>query len=185
MLSPGIIKEACLSSLRSGHSHEDVDQTFGRLASFLVKRGHSCETPDDFQQVIKQFLQESVFPHEPPSNRYCVKLDQTRDWSFGITHGHFFPNVQPSPSIFWTVADQAVVTMAVVSSAVLSRKAFLAQAVPIHLKGIGGPGAPHECLFQRRCNTGYLDQLGPVRDRRPFQQFIYIPKYIIFILYIM
>ena len=75
--------------------------------------------------------------------------------------------------------------MAVVSSAVLSRKAFLAQAVPIHLKGIGGPGAPHEFLFQRRCNTGYLDQLGPVRDRRPFQQFIYIPKYIIFILYIL
>lgn len=106
VLNPGTIKEACLSSLRSGHSHEDVDQAFGRLASFLVKRGHSCETPDDFQQVIKQFLQESVFPHEPLSNRYCVKLDQTRDWSFGIAHEHFSLLVfVQTPSILWTAGD--------------------------------------------------------------------------------
>ena len=95
-----------------------------------------------------------------------------------------FPQCLTQPSIFWTVGDQAVVTMAVVSSAVLSRKAFLAQAVPIHLKGIGGPGAPHEFLFQRRCNTGYLDQLGPVRDRRPFQKFIHSQCiYYIYIIY--
>lgn len=72
-----------LSSLRSGHSHEDVDQVFGRLAAFLVKRGHSCQTPYDFQRVIQQFLNEADFPHEPAEHRYCVKLDQTRDWPFG------------------------------------------------------------------------------------------------------
>lgn len=70
-----------LSSLRPGHSHEDINQTFGRLASFLVRHGHSCQTPDDFQRVIQQFLNEASFPHEPVSNRYCVKVDQTRDWS--------------------------------------------------------------------------------------------------------
>ena len=80
----GTVKEALLSSLRSGHSHEDIDQTFGRLASFLVRHGHSCQTPDDFQRVIQQFLNEVSFPHEPVSNRYCVKVDQTRDWSFGV-----------------------------------------------------------------------------------------------------
>ena len=37
----------------------------------------------------------------------------------------------------------------------LPRKGFLAQAVPVHLRGIGGPGAPHEFLFQRRCNCGF------------------------------
>ena len=79
----GTLREATLSSLRSGHSHEDVDQVFGRLASFLVKHGHSCQTPDDFVNVIQRFLNESSFPNEPMSNRYCVKIDQTRDWCSG------------------------------------------------------------------------------------------------------
>ena len=30
----------------------------------------------------------------------------------------------------------------------------MAAAVPVSVKGIGGPGAPHEFLLERRINTG-------------------------------
>ena len=39
------------------------------------------------------------------------------------------------------------------------RRAFLAAAMPIHLKGIAGPGAPHVFKFQRRSNCCYWDCL--------------------------
>lgn len=35
-----------------------------------------------------------------------------------------------------------------------ARKSFLAAAVPVRLKGIGGPGAPHIFKLQRRCHLG-------------------------------
>ena len=34
------------------------------------------------------------------------------------------------------------------------RKSFLMAAVPVHLAGIGGPGAPHVFRLVRRCNLG-------------------------------
>lgn len=39
------------------------------------------------------------------------------------------------------------------------RRAFLAAAIPIHLKGIAGPGAPHVFKFQRRSDCCYWDCL--------------------------
>lgn len=40
-------------------------------------------------------------------------------------------------------------------SAAELRKGFLAQAVPVMLQGVGGPGAPHHFEFTRRECFGY------------------------------
>ena len=77
---PGIIREGGLASLRSGHSHEDIDQAFGRLSAFMVRHGHGSQTPEDFRMLISRFLLESEFPYEPVARRKCIKIDQTRDW---------------------------------------------------------------------------------------------------------
>ena len=80
----GILRECALSSLRTGHSHEDIDQIFGRLSKFMVGHGHGSQTPEDFQRLVDQFLKEAAFPFEPVGNRCCIKLDQTRDWCAGF-----------------------------------------------------------------------------------------------------
>lgn len=76
----GIVREASISSLRSGHSHEDMDQVFGRLSRYMITHGQTCLTPNDFRSVISDFLQQAQFPFEPASARHAIKIDQTRDW---------------------------------------------------------------------------------------------------------
>ena len=41
-------------------------------------------------------------------------------------------------------------------SAIL-RKGYLSESVPIHMSGIGGPGAPHSFIFSRRASLSRLD----------------------------
>lgn len=77
--------EARLSSLRSGHSHEDVDQVFGRLSRFITRHGRFAQTPSDFIDIIRRFLSEADFPFEHASKRYVRKIDQTRDWYTSCT----------------------------------------------------------------------------------------------------
>lgn len=80
----GLVRSATLSSLRSGHSHEDIDQHFGRLAKYIVKWGGFVETPQDFRDVIQKWLSEGNFPFEPGACRKCVLVDQTRDWRLDL-----------------------------------------------------------------------------------------------------
>lgn len=75
-----MLREATISCLRTGHSHEDVDQAFGRLAQFVAQNAKKAETPNDFVNIINAWLQQADFPHEPPSRRYALKMDQSRDW---------------------------------------------------------------------------------------------------------
>ena len=70
------------SFLRSGHSHEDLDQVFGSLSKCLV-RVRTAQTSDDVVNHIRRFLHELPRPHE--SGRYAVKLDQTRDWPLKLS----------------------------------------------------------------------------------------------------
>lgn len=35
------------------------------------------------------------------------------------------------------------------------RKGFLAEGVPVMVKGLNGPGAPHLLQLDRRCNIGF------------------------------
>ena len=69
-----------LRHLRSGHSHEDVDQVFGLLASHMAMRARNATGPPEFQGIIQDFLDNRLSrPHEP--ERHAVLLDQCRDWS--------------------------------------------------------------------------------------------------------
>ena len=75
------IKSASLRYLRTGHSHEDVDQCFGRLAKHLA-RVRNIETPQDFVRIVKSFADNMRRPHESAS--YVVSMNSTRDWRFGM-----------------------------------------------------------------------------------------------------
>ena len=78
-VSTGILMRATLSSLRTGHSHEDIDQLFGQLAKYLVSRCRFAGSISDFVSVISNFMDTAMKrPHE--RGRYCVQLDQTRNW---------------------------------------------------------------------------------------------------------
>ena len=66
-----------MAALRSGHSHEDTDQCFGRLASWMQKKPYALE-PSDFVPLINDFLKESDFPFEP--YRVAFEVNRVRDW---------------------------------------------------------------------------------------------------------
>lgn len=75
----GMLESCGLTSLRSGHSHEDIDQQFGYLSKYLMRHGRSAEVPADFQRLIQDFLNESHRPHEEKG--YSILLEQTRSWT--------------------------------------------------------------------------------------------------------
>ena len=70
---------ASLRQLRSGHSHEDIDQLFGGLALFIVKHAKTVETPSQFCDVIQRFCTSANRPHEP--ERVVVQMEQHRPWT--------------------------------------------------------------------------------------------------------
>ena len=101
-VSSSNIQSISMRFLRCGHSHEDVDQCFGRLACHLAKL-KTAETPEDFQVAIQQFCAKLERPHEKAS--YVEVMPQTRDWSllceFYVVGNVFrvcslkFPNILP------------------------------------------------------------------------------------------
>ena len=82
LVSSSALKGAKVSCLRTGHSHEDVDQLFGDLAGFIVGNLKICQTSDDFVEGIRKWLQGVHRPHE--RFRSVVRLDQVRDWRLGV-----------------------------------------------------------------------------------------------------
>lgn len=63
--------------LRCGHTHEDIDQIFSRLARHL-RKVRDMQTPQDVCKVIEDFLQTAHFPFE--KDRCVVQMDSVRDW---------------------------------------------------------------------------------------------------------
>ena len=78
MTSHNIVASASMGMLRSGHTHEDIDQTFGSLALHIVRHCKNAETPGDFSRVIQQWADSAVRPHE--RHRMVIQVDQHRDW---------------------------------------------------------------------------------------------------------
>lgn len=74
----GVIMGGSLRNLRSGHSHEDIDQLFGNAALFVVRHAKQVETPDQFVGVLQKFCATAHRPYE--KERLVVKLDQHRNW---------------------------------------------------------------------------------------------------------
>ncbi|CAE7359672.1 unnamed protein product [Symbiodinium sp. CCMP2592] len=81
LVSRRILRAARLCNLRSGHSHEDIDQAFGSCAAFLVKKAAKAESSDSFQQHLTNFLEELPRPHE--KERAVVRISRVRDWLLG------------------------------------------------------------------------------------------------------
>ena len=87
LVGAGVLKAATMAHLRSGHSHEDLDQIFGSLALYLVKNSRQAETPQDFKEIMQRFADGAQRPYEKV--RCVVHLDQHRDWKFGSKCGTF------------------------------------------------------------------------------------------------
>ena len=64
--------------LRVAHTHEDIDQLFGRLSVYIRHHLNRAETLADFFVSLKLFLQKLARPHE---RMWVVKrADTIRDW---------------------------------------------------------------------------------------------------------
>ena len=73
------IKRARLATLQSGHSHEDIDQCFSLLGTYLQSQ-REIHCPADFIDSLKAYLANtSVRPQEPL--RDVVKVDRVRAWN--------------------------------------------------------------------------------------------------------
>ena len=90
--------ECSLRNLRSGHSHEDVDQFFGSLATYMVKHARHCETAGDVLQVVQAFLDQVPRPYEPL--RRAFKVDAVRDWCLAQRHAIMLPSCLVSSVLF-------------------------------------------------------------------------------------
>lgn len=89
LVSSRTIRSAALNCLRSGHSHEDIDQVFGQLATFML-RSKDLQDPTDVKRCIQAFLDKAkLFEKE----RRVVIIDQTRDWKLDLMFGMFEPIV--------------------------------------------------------------------------------------------
>lgn len=80
-----------MSCLRTGHSHEDIDQLFGQIAAHL-KTLKSGLTSNDFVDSLRNFSRTKMQrPFE--KDKLVFKLDQTREWnldfSFGVSFLYF------------------------------------------------------------------------------------------------
>lgn len=72
------LRQAHLRCLVSGHSHEDVDQTFSLMASFL-ERKTELHNDRHFAEAMEEFWgNPSVRPSEP--HRFVHRVSQVRDW---------------------------------------------------------------------------------------------------------
>lgn len=87
LVGRGLIAGGALACLRSGHSHEDVDQCFGSLAAHIARKGRYARHTNDFVNLIRQWLHSLKRPYEV--DRYCIKLDQIRDWKLGEALGGY------------------------------------------------------------------------------------------------
>lgn len=149
-VSAGNLARITCQFLRSGHTHEDIDQQFGRLGKFMQKF-RDIQTPNDIAEIIRQHLDVSKLPFE--TERIVVQMDTVRDWTLGHSEFIFFRcNLIKivTFSSFWFQTPFLTQTNQPI------RTGYHAAAVPFNLKGLGGPGAPHYFSFERRADAGAL-----------------------------
>ena len=65
------------SYLRTGHTHEDIDQIFSRLAKHLG-RVRDLQDPSDVCATIEDFLKNAHMPFE--GYREVARMDTVRNW---------------------------------------------------------------------------------------------------------
>ena len=78
LAATGKVFTATANFLRIGHTHEDVDQFFGRLARWIRKRLPVAATVADFIRSLQAFLDQTHLPSEPL--RLVRRLERIRNW---------------------------------------------------------------------------------------------------------
>ena len=76
-VSGGNLASTTCQFLRTGHTHEDIDQQFGRLGKWMQKF-RDIQTPSEVADVIRQYLAVAKLPFE--HERLVVQMDRVRDW---------------------------------------------------------------------------------------------------------
>ena len=66
-----------VSCLRTGHSHEDIDQLFGQISTRIAKM-KSVPSSEAFLEAMRRVGGELDRPHD--KERYIFKVDKVRDW---------------------------------------------------------------------------------------------------------
>lgn len=171
-VSSSNVRSITFRFLRQGHSHEDVDQAFGRLSRHLSSKLQRANVPQDFVDSVDGFAKAMYRPHE--AGRYTVKLDRCRDWMLFLIHiicicpfshslisNHY--QCKKDRDGFSSLASLFFSHAGIQKQKWWLRKNFHLGAVPFHITGVGGPGAPHVFCFQRRSD----EELAGVHIENP------------------
>ncbi len=79
------VKEITVSNLRSGHTHELMDQWLGRICQWIWHH-ERLETPADFVVCVNAFLSQSTDTREPWG--HCLKVDEVYDWDAWLSQSN-------------------------------------------------------------------------------------------------
>ena len=139
--------------LQTGHSHEDIDAHFS-VTSAWIDRHPELHCIDDLARCLTNMLaNKSVRVNEPV--REVRVFDQFRDWTHGLLYCILSSPLilcshHPAPSKKRTRRFPAVG-----APCFHPRKMHYSKLVGhLHLKGIGGPGAPHVFRLERLRDSG-------------------------------
>lgn len=76
------LRSGSICTLQSGHSHEDIDQFFSSLSTFVHEKCDDLETPVQFRDALQRFLNlPSTRPLEPL--KVVELVTRTRAWTPG------------------------------------------------------------------------------------------------------
>ena len=78
-----IVRQCDFVFLRTGHTHDGLDQWLGRICRWIWHREH-LHTPMAFVSCLNEFVQATSYPHEPWG--YCYNVDLARDWTSWLLH---------------------------------------------------------------------------------------------------
>ena len=151
MASNHLVHSSSVTFLESGHSHEDIDAFFSNVSEYL-NGVTEIETADGFVQRVQNFLDRpGTRPTEPVKEAFM--LQKCHNWRLGL--GSLLA-LHPPPSLH---------VMLEVMPLCRCRRDYLADHLrACHLKGIGGPGAPHHFQFDRKSDLmakGEVPTLSP------------------------
>ena len=74
----GLVASCSLCFLRPGHTHEDIDQLFGSLSSYVKRMLPVARSIGDFIHCFEEFFEKLKRQHEPVA--VVRRIDHIRDW---------------------------------------------------------------------------------------------------------
>ena len=88
MVARSRLRKAHIQTLMTGHSHEDIDQMFSLMGSYLATQ-RELHDPSEFREaVVRFFANNSVRPAE--RLRLVERVSQVRDWNRGVASVNVF-----------------------------------------------------------------------------------------------